>query len=59
MNLHEHQAKEILKAHGAKIQEGIAVESVDDAVEAAKKLNAETGTEWWVVKAQVHAGWTW
>jgi succinyl-CoA synthetase beta subunit len=56
MNLHEYQAKNLLKSHGAQIQEGIAVESIDEAVEAAKKLNEETGTEWWVVKAQVHAG---
>lgn len=56
MNLHEYQAKNLLKSHGAQIQEGIAVESVEEAVEAARKLNEETGTEWWVVKAQVHAG---
>ncbi len=56
MNLHEYQAKNLLKQHGARIQEGIAVDTVDEAVDAAKKLNQETGTEWWVVKAQVHAG---
>ena len=56
MNLHEYQAKELMKKHGAKIQEGIMVESADAAVEAAKKLTAETGTSWHVVKAQVHAG---
>ena len=56
MNLHEHQGKEILKQFGVSIQEGYAVESVADAVESAKKLNQETGTEWWVVKAQIHAG---
>jgi len=56
MNLHEYQAKELMKKHGAKIQEGIMVESADAAVEAAKKLTAETGTSWHVVKAQIHAG---
>lgn len=56
MNLHEHQAKELLKKYGAKIQEGIAVESVQDAVNAGKALTEQTGTQWYVVKAQVHAG---
>ena len=56
MNLHEYQAKELMKSFGAKIQEGIMAESVDAAVEAAKKLTADTGTSWHVVKAQVHAG---
>jgi succinyl-CoA synthetase beta subunit len=56
MNLHEHQAKELLKKYGAKIQEGIAVESVDEAVAAGEALTAQTGTQWYVVKAQVHAG---
>ena len=56
MNLHEHQAKELLKKYGAKIQEGIAVESVEDAVKAGQTLTEQTGTHWYVVKAQVHAG---
>jgi succinyl-CoA synthetase beta subunit len=56
MNLHEHQAKELLKKYGAKIQEGIAVESVDDAIKAGQTLTEQTGTQWYVVKAQVHAG---
>lgn len=56
MNLHEHQAKELLKKYGAKIQEGIAAESVDEAVKAGQTLTEQTGTQWYVVKAQVHAG---
>lgn len=56
MNLHEHQAKELLKKYGAKIQEGIAVESVEDAVKAGQTLTEQTGTQWYVVKAQIHAG---
>lgn len=56
MNLHEHQAKEILKKFGANIQEGIAVESVEEAVKAANDLTKATGTAWYIVKAQVHAG---
>ncbi|MFQ3575499.1 MAG: ADP-forming succinate--CoA ligase subunit beta [Cytophagales bacterium] len=56
MNLHEYQGKEILKKHGVKIGEGICVETPEDAVEAAKKLQELTGTKIWVVKAQIHAG---
>jgi len=56
MNLHEYQGKSILKSYGVAIQEGIVASSASEAVEAAKKLNAETGTEWYVVKAQIHAG---
>ena len=56
MNIHEYQGKEILKAHGVKIQEGIVADTPEKAVEAAKALNAQTGTEWFVVKAQIHAG---
>jgi succinyl-CoA synthetase beta subunit len=56
MNLHEYQGKQILKSFGVRIQEGIPVDSVEAAIEAAKKLQAETGTGVWVVKAQIHAG---
>jgi len=56
MNIHEYQAKEILKGFGVTIQEGIVADTPEAALEAAKKLNAETGTEWYVVKAQIHAG---
>lgn len=56
MNLHEYQGKSILKSYGVKIQEGIAVDTVEAAVEAGKTLTEQTGTSWWVVKAQIHAG---
>ena len=56
MNLHEYQGKSILKSYGVAIQEGIVVDKVEDAVAAAKKLTEETGTSWYVVKAQIHAG---
>jgi len=56
MNLHEYQGKEVLKQFGCPIQEGIVAETVEEAVAAAKKLNADTGTEYYVIKAQVHAG---
>ncbi len=56
MNLHEYQGKSLLKNFGVKIQEGIVAETPEEAVEAAKKLQEETGTGWWVIKAQIHAG---
>ena len=56
MNIHEYQGKSILKRFGVAIQEGIVAETPEQAVEAAKQLQEQTGTGWWVVKAQVHAG---
>ena len=56
MNLHEYQGKEILNSFGVRIQNGIVASTPEQAVEAAQTLNKETGTTWWVVKAQVHAG---
>ena len=56
MNLHEYQGKSILKSFGVGIQEGVIVEKLEDAVAKAKELNEKTGTEWFVVKAQIHAG---
>ncbi len=56
MNLHEYQGKSILKSFGVAIQEGIVAETPEQAVEAAKELQKQTGTGWWVVKSQIHAG---
>jgi succinyl-CoA synthetase beta subunit len=56
MNLHEFQGKSILKSFGVAIQEGKVVNRVEDAYAAAQELTAETGTSWYVVKAQIHAG---
>ena len=56
MNLHEYQGKSILKSFGVAIQEGRVVDKLDDVIAAAKELTEETGTEWFVVKAQIHAG---
>ena len=56
MNLHEYQGKEILSASGVKIQRGHVVDSVEAAVKAFKQLQQDTGTEFVVVKAQIHAG---
>jgi len=52
MNIHEHQAKQILKKYGAAVPKGVFGFSVDDIVEKAKKLN----TQKYVLKAQIHAG---
>lgn len=56
MNLHEYQAKEILKSYGVAVQEGIVADSPEHARDAARRLKEETGTGWFVVKAQIHAG---
>ncbi|GGK24455.1 succinate--CoA ligase [ADP-forming] subunit beta [Yeosuana aromativorans] len=56
MNLHEYQGKEILSTFGVRIQRGIVAQNAQEAVTAAKHLTSETGTKWYVIKAQVHAG---
>ena len=56
MNLHEYQGKQILNSFGVNIQRGIVASTADEAVAAAKKLTENTGTSWYVIKAQVHAG---
>lgn len=56
MNLHEYQGKELLSSFGVRIQRGIVADNHLKAVDAAKQLAVETGTGWWVVKAQIHAG---
>jgi succinyl-CoA synthetase beta subunit len=56
MNIHEYQAKEVLKGYGVRIQEGIVADTPEAAHEAAVKLKEQTGTSWFVIKAQIHAG---
>ena len=56
MNLHEYQAKEILNSFGVRIQRGYVATSSEEAVNKAKQLHEETGTDFYVIKAQVHAG---
>jgi len=56
MNLHEYQGKEILSSFGVRVQRGIVAITADEAVKAAEKLTEQTGTQWYVVKAQIHAG---
>ena len=56
MNLHEYQGKEILAGFGVAVQNGIVANNSNEAVSAAEKLTADTGTSWHVIKAQIHAG---
>ncbi|XOV88366.1 MAG: ADP-forming succinate--CoA ligase subunit beta [Pseudomonadota bacterium] len=52
MNLHEYQAKQLFAEYGLPVSTGIAVDTADEAVAAAKQI----GGDKWVIKAQVHAG---
>ena len=56
MNIHEYQGKSILQSFGVAIQRGKVADTPESAHEAAVALAEETGTEWFVVKAQIHAG---
>jgi succinyl-CoA synthetase beta subunit len=56
MNLHEYQAKELLKKYNVPVQEGIAVETVAAAIEAYNTIATQTNNKFAVVKAQIHAG---
>ncbi|MCK5276087.1 MAG: ADP-forming succinate--CoA ligase subunit beta [Alphaproteobacteria bacterium] len=52
MNLHEYQAKALLREYGAAIPDGVLAASSEEAADAARKLSGDS----WVVKAQIHAG---
>lgn len=52
MNIHEYQAKELLKSYGLPVSDGVMITSLDQAMDAINKLNANIT----VVKAQIHAG---
>ena len=56
MNLHEYQGKDMLASFGVAIQRGIVAKTAVEAVDAAKQLTENTGTQWHVIKAQIHAG---
>ncbi|SDW09397.1 succinyl-CoA synthetase beta subunit [Hydrobacter penzbergensis] len=56
MNLHEYQAKELLKKYNVPVQEGIAVDTVMAAEEAYRQIKTQTGNNFAVIKAQIHAG---
>ncbi|MCF8234726.1 MAG: ADP-forming succinate--CoA ligase subunit beta [Bacteroidales bacterium] len=56
MNLHEYQGKSILSRYGASVATGYPADTAEQAVEAAKTIQDETGSKFFVVKAQIHAG---
>ena len=56
MNLHEYQGKSILQGYGVSVPFGIVASSPDQAFEAAKNIQKQTGSDKWAVKAQIHAG---
>ncbi|MCK5028168.1 MAG: ADP-forming succinate--CoA ligase subunit beta [Bacteroidales bacterium] len=56
MNIHEYQAKSILKEFGVAVPEGVVIENAENAIEAAKQIQEKTGMDTWAVKAQIHAG---
>lgn len=56
MNLHEYQSKTILKQYGVAVPEGALAHTEEEAVKIAEYLQGATGTDKFVVKAQVHAG---
>lgn len=56
MNLHEYQGKELLKSYGVAVQEGIVAGSLQEATEAYQKIQEKTGSNFAIVKAQIHAG---
>ncbi len=56
MNLHEYQAKELLKKFNVPVQEGLAVSTPHDAEEAYRQIKTTYGSPFAVIKAQIHAG---
>jgi len=56
MNLHEYQAKELLKKYNVPVQEGFACGSVHDVEDAYRQIKTQFGSNFAVIKAQIHAG---
>jgi succinyl-CoA synthetase beta subunit len=56
MNLHEYQAKELLKKYNVPVQEGYACSTVAEAEEAYRTIHTQYGSKFAVIKAQIHAG---
>ena len=56
MNVHEFQGKSLLKAYNVDIQEGFVAETPEQAITVAKQLKEKLGSDYFVVKAQIHAG---
>ena len=56
MNIHEYQAKEILKKYGITIQDGVVIDNIKDIDSALDEVSKTFNTEQFVIKAQIHAG---
>lgn len=56
MNIHEYQAKSILKQFGVAVPEGVVIDNPANAETAAKEIQQKTSADTWAVKAQIHAG---
>lgn len=56
MNIHEYQGKSLLSAYNVDIQEGFVAETADQAIMVAEQLRSKYGSDYFVVKAQIHAG---
>ena len=56
MNIHEYQGKQILRQFGVPVPSGEVAHTPEEAYEAAQRIKAETGSDTWAVKAQIHAG---
>ena len=56
MNLHEYQAKELLKKYNVPVQEGYACAAVHEVEDAYRQIKGQTGSSFAVIKAQIHAG---
>ena len=56
MNLHEYQAKELLKKYNVPVQDGFACNTVHEAEEAYRQIKTQFGSSFAVIKAQIHAG---
>ncbi len=56
MNIHEYQAKSILKKFGVAVPLGFVIDSVEDSIIIAEKIAKDSNTDTWAVKAQIHAG---
>ncbi|MCS3635872.1 succinyl-CoA synthetase beta subunit [Salinibacter ruber] len=56
MKLHEYQAKGLFRDYGVSVPDGIVAETVDAAVDAARRLEEENDATLFIVKAQIHAG---
>ncbi|MFN2456720.1 MAG: ADP-forming succinate--CoA ligase subunit beta [Chitinophagaceae bacterium] len=56
MNLHEYQAKELLKKYNVPVQEGFACSTLHEAEEAYRSIKTEYGSSFAIIKAQIHAG---